>query len=112
MKWHEKAFPDATLEGQVAKYQEELKEWTDSNCQDVSEFADMFIVACGVARFDIYRGMFYLNDIYEWLISDIPFGDDEFIDAVNVKMGKNRNRVWEKTKKGLYHHTEGEKDEK
>lgn len=103
-KWHEETFPDETLDGQVSKYREEFKEWADSNCMDVFELADMFIVACGISRFDIYRGMFYLADVYDWLRADIPFDTDEFIDAVNEKMKKNRERVWAKTGEGQYHH--------
>lgn len=102
--WHTQAFPDVTLNDQVAKYREESKEWVDSNYMDVFELADMFIVACGIARFDIYRGMFYLTDIYEWLNADIPFDTDEFIDAVNEKMKENRKRTWKKQDNGSYHH--------
>ena len=44
--WHEITFPDATLEGQLEKFKKERKECLDSEFTDISELADMFIVAC------------------------------------------------------------------
>lgn len=92
-KWHEETFPDATLSGQIEKWNEELKEFRETNYREAYELADMFIVACGIIRFDINLGLYYLTEIYDWLGSDIMFGDKEFIDSVEKKMEKNRKRV-------------------
>lgn len=109
-KWHEETFPDATLEGQVKKWNEELKDFRETNYRDAHEFADMFIVACGIARFDINLGLYYFAEIYDWLGSDIPFDVKELIDATNEKMEKNRKRVWVKSGEGHYHHENGIED--
>lgn len=108
IKWHRDTFLDATLDGQVKKWNEELKEFRETQYTDVHEFADMFIVACGIARFDINLGLYYFSEIYDWLGSDIPFDVQELIEAVNNKMEKNRKRVWAKTAEGTYHHTNKE----
>lgn len=80
IEWHEKTFPDATLEGQKAKFQEEFQEWSESH--RIHELADMFIVA----------SMYVLQQI------------------VNDKMIKNRKRIWNKTGNGTYHHENGIED--
>lgn len=108
-KWHEKTFPDATLEGQLQKYQEEQHEWVESDYTDITELADMFIVACGIARFDIQEGVFYMYDIHAWL-DDNGVNVSDFIEAVQKKMEKNRKRVWNKTDNGTYHHENGIED--
>jgi hypothetical protein len=110
MDWQEQTFPDATLEGQLEKYQEEQQEFIESNYQDVSELADMFIVACGIARFDIREGSYYFADIADWMGSDIPIDWQPLQDAVDQKMAKNRKRVWNKTAEGTYHHENGIED--
>ena len=108
--WHRETFPDATLDGQLSKYQEEQQEFVESDYKDLSELADMFIVACGIARFDIQEGIFYMVDIYDWLDSDLPYSDKDFINEVERKMEKNRKRVWKKTAEGTYHHENGIED--
>lgn len=55
IKWHAETFPDATLQGQAQKFQEEKKEYlAATNIGDkTEELADVFIVGCGIARFDM-----------------------------------------------------------
>ena len=50
IEWHEQTFPDATLEGQLEKFEDERVEYGES--ESLEELADLFIVACGIARFD------------------------------------------------------------
>ena len=111
IQWHKETFPDATLEGQLEKYQEEQREGVESDYADIKELADMFIVACGIARFDIFEGLFYMHDVYEWYLESqniINFADLE--KAIEEKMEKNRKRVWNKTAEGTYHHENGIED--
>lgn len=109
MDWHEQTFPDATLEGQLDKYQEEQQEWVESGEKDVAELADMFIVACGVARFDLWEGAHAFWDVYEWMDSS-RISPRKFFKTVEKKMTKNRKRVWNKTATGTYHHENGIED--
>ena len=109
IQWHKETFPDATLEGQLEKYHEEVKEFVETDFKDLGELVDMFIVACGIARFDIHEGIFYFADIDVW-ISDNLFDWDKFEEAVNKKMEKNRKRVWVQSGKGNYHHENGIED--
>jgi hypothetical protein len=101
--WHEQTFPDATLEGQLQKYQDELQEFAESN-KDITELADMFIVACGICRFSLARGMTAF-----WKVADLAAGillvKEQFDAAVNKKMQINRNRKWT-IGKGNYQHIE------
>ena len=103
-QWHEQTFPDATLEGQKEKFQEEFKEFVDSDYKDISELADMFIVACGIARFDIHSALFYFADIYDWYNADIDLDPGTLQKTVDEKMAKNRQRTWKKTGEGTFHH--------
>lgn len=99
IKWHAETFPDATKEGQIDKFQGELKEFAatllepdDDDNHRTEELADMFIAACGVARFDTERAtacfavVNALKNFYLW-----DFGLDN---AVNTKMAINRKRRW------------------
>lgn len=110
MDWHSKTFPDATLEGQIVKYNEESKEFVSTNYQDITELADLFIVACGIARFDIHQGLFYFADVYDWYNADIDLSPEALQAAIDKKMEKNRKRVWNKTAEGTYHHENGIED--
>lgn len=104
IEWQEMAFPDATLEGQITKYQEELHEWEESQYEDISELADMFIVACGIARFDLAQGLIYMADLYDQFVGNDSIGIDEVMSKVEQKMEKNRKRTWKKQDNGAYHH--------
>ena len=107
-RWHEETFPDATLDGQIEKYKEELHEWEESHYEDISELADMFIVACGIARFDLSQGLIYMADLYDQFVGNDSIGIDGVMTRVEQKMEKNRKRVWAKTAEGTYHHTNKE----
>lgn len=107
--WHKETFPDATLEGQLKKYDEEKEEFVKSDWNDLSELADMFIVACGVARFDMCWGIHTLNNVSFW--RDVScFDTCKLCEAIEKKMKKNRKRIWNKTAEGTYHHELGVED--
>lgn len=107
IEWHEQTFPDATLEGLLEKYQDELQELAASNYKDITELADMFIVACGICRFSLARGMTAF-----WKVADLAGGmfliKGLFDAAVNNKMAINRKRKWEK-QGNTYQHIEENK---
>lgn len=108
MQWHAETFPDATLDGQLAKYQEEQQEWVASDEKDLFELADMFIVACGIARFDMHEGAWAIKDVYEWLVDCVnPASQHDFFRYVDMKMNTNRQRTWHK-QNGLYKHNPDE----
>lgn len=111
IKWHTETFPEATLEGQLAKWDEEAHEFKYSeplSDEALGELADMTIVSAGIARFDYGRGLDALVDTL------LCFDDDEWTtselwQAVEKKMEKNRRRVWEK-QNGMYQHKAGIED--
>ena len=105
MQWHEETFPDATLDGQRQKYREELSEYVASGEKDIYELADMFIVACGIARFSLKDGTDAFSDVYDWYMAYDSFNDNALWDAINEKMAINRKRKWTK-KNGNYKHVE------
>lgn len=107
MEWHEQTFPDATIVGQIFKFREEQKEYEESG--DASELSDMFIVACGVARFDYLLAMQYFSIVYIFL-SKSGLKNAQFYTSVDRKMQKNRQRIWNKTGNGTYHHQNGIED--
>ena len=109
IQWHSQMFPDATLKDQMDKYEEERKEWLDSDCNDPSELADMFVVACGLARFDMYTGLCALENVIFWA-NNKSISMSKLVEAVEKKMKKNRKRVWNKTGNGTYHHENGVED--
>lgn len=107
MEWHEQTFPDATIVGQIHKFNEELKEYKESG--KISELVDMFVVACGTARFNYIIAMKYFSIVFVLLCAtEIKSGD--FYLMVDDKMAKNRRRVWNKTGEGVYHHKNGIED--
>lgn len=104
IEWHETTFPDATLEGQVEKFKKERQEWLDSNEKDISELADMFIVACGIMRFGRTESAICFGCVGSFLrYSD--FTDSDFRKAVDKKMEINRQRKWN-FENGQYQHKE------
>ena len=103
IQWHAETFPDATLEGQIEKYVEEQNEYIESDYKDIKELADMFIVACGVARFDMCEGLYYIADVFDWFNEDATISWDDLFKAVSEKMTVNRQRTWHK-EEGLYKH--------
>lgn len=109
IKWHEETFPDATLDGQRAKWNEEIEEYKKD--RTMQELADMFIVACGIARFDSVVALEYFSVVFyalnEWKVVGCCGVLQVIIDN---KMEKNRKRVWNKTGNGTYHHENGIED--
>ena len=102
IKWHAETFPDATLDGQIEKFNDEHKEWerAKTDTEEIQEAADMFIVCCGIARFSLRIALSYF-DIVEMISS----GYAHFDNAINEKMAINRKREWV-IGKGNYQHVE------
>ncbi len=115
IEWSTDAFPDATVRGQIKKFKEEKEEWRKTLSTrggplwtgDISELADMFIVAAGLGRLDPFESMFCMCTVAKELESSI-FATRDLRDAVNAKMAINRARRW-RSENGQYKH---EKDEK
>ena len=111
IQWHEKTFPDATLDGQLEKFVEEEGEYNEN--PNLIELADMYIVACGIARFDSILALKYFAKVRRKLNNRIWVrcgGNGVFQMVVEDKMKKNRNRVWGKSGDGVYHHQLGIED--
>lgn len=108
-KWHKETFPDATIDGQKAKFEEELKEYNEA--VNMQELADMFIVACGIARFDSVAALEFFAVVFKALCTWKIIGAWGVLQTViDDKMSKNRKRVWNKTDDGRYHHQNGIED--
>ena len=106
-KWHEQTFPDTDLQGQLAKFQEETEEFAKDD--SLTELADMFIVACGMTRFDNMAALGCFAIVADCLSKHKNFAASViFAEEVEKKMAKNRKRSWEKTPQGNYHHTNEE----
>lgn len=107
--WHKNTFKDANLEGQKAKFDEELAEYNEA--VNVQELADMFIVACGIARFDSVIALEYFAVVFKALASWKILGAVGVLQTViDEKMVKNRKRIWNKIGNGTYHHENGIED--
>lgn len=102
---HEQLFPDATLESQIKKFEEEYEEVEHaakvlmSDEEIKNELADLFIVACGIKRFSKPLSIF----LQAGLVKGIP-DSQEYAEAIVAKMNKNIKRKWN-NKNGLYKHT-------
>ena len=102
--WNRKTFKNATLAGQLAKLEEEFREYqneySDTDTERL-ELADVFIVIGGLRRFNSLIG----KAIYETYIENAKTKDIEIlIDNIDSKMKINNARKWHKTDKGNYHH--------
>lgn len=111
IQWHKDVFPEACFEGQTKKWEEEYGEFLTARthkdtAEMVSELADLFIVACGIMRFNLIQGckrMLLWNELrytHGWALSTCK-------EAINKKMAKNRARKWEYMGNGNYHHVKG-----
>ena len=100
--WHTNTFPDATLQGQLEKFEEEKKEFAEE--QNVYELADMFIVACGVSRFNQTEAIKCFYYVFQQYKKFLALHADVLQEALNKKMKENRSRVWKKTGEGAFHH--------
>lgn len=102
---HEQLFPQATLVSQIAKYEEENEELQLANTMEdiIEEFADVFIVACGIRRFSPILG----TDLLKLVITAIKRHEDKItlMEAVCAKMNKNQERDWGEQSSGYYKHT-------
>lgn len=110
IKWHTETFPDATLDGQRKKWQEEYDEWNNTEVgseEELYEIADLIIVSAGIARFDYMIGLYHIYRAID-LVYDTNL--DELWKIVEKKMEKNRRRIWNKTGNGTYHHENGVED--
>lgn len=104
-KAHEKLFPNATLESQCAKFDEEFEEFKNAtDGEDICyEYADCFIVAAGIYRFSKGLG----ECLGQLLVTDFGKNDalrGELAFAIVDKMNKNIHRKWN-NKDGYYKHT-------
>lgn len=108
IEWHEQTFPDATLEGQIEKFDDELSEYGESEC--LEELADLFIVACGIARFNFIEALpcFAKVERLLKLWEKISVSRRAFEIVVNKKMQINRKRKWGKQGNSYQHIEEGE----
>ena len=97
---HKKLFPDATLQSQCDKFNEEFEEFKQAEAEEdiCAEFADMFIVAAGISRFSPGLGEFIAKSMI-----DVP-DKVQFANAIVDKMNKNIDRKWD-NKNGFYKHT-------
>ena len=102
---HKKLFPDATLQSQCDKYDEEFEEFENAKDGEkiYDEFADMFIVAAGISRFNKHLGE-HLSQLMVKSLGDNNKMRFDFADAIVNKMNKNIDRKWDNTD-GLYKHT-------
>ena len=102
IEWHTQTFPDATMEGQLIKLEEEMNELANSanSEEELKEAADVYIVLCGLKRWDCQIEKFVTRF---WFVPAVTL-----YKAVVEKMNKNKARVWEKTTEGTYHHTNKE----
>ena len=114
IQWHKDTFPKADFEGQVKKWEEEYGEFLTARTNNdaaemLSELADLFIVACGIMRFNLIQGcqrMLLWNELrytHGWAHPTCE-------GAINKKMKKNRARKWEYLGNGNYHHVKGMED--
>ena len=100
--WNEQQFPDATLDGQLMKLEEELKEFHHAEGKDrLKEIADIVIVCAGLRRWQSFVGFHILATVVNGAPQELV---NELLDAVDEKMAKNRARVWLKDGDGKYHH--------
>lgn len=105
-EWHEETFPDATEEGQHSKWDEEIYEVMHAKGKKkLEELADLYIVACGLRRWNTaefnHRADYILEiaEYNKWTAAQLW-------EAVCKKMEKNRKRVWKKTGAGKFHHVD------
>lgn len=105
--WHTETFPEATLDGQIAKFLEETIEYKTATSVSamVEELADCFIVACGIARFNPVYGCRYFGDVFSIFTSNNGITVSKLQDAIDAKMEINRQRKWNKGN-GEYKHIE------
>lgn len=102
---HKKLFPDAILQSQCDKYDEEFEEFENAKDGEeiCNEFADMFIVAAGISRFNKHLGA-HLGQLMVKSLGDDNKMRMDLAEAVVAKMNKNIDRKWDNVD-GFYKHT-------
>lgn len=106
VSWHEKTFPDATLEKQQEKFCDEFAEF--QKCDDahrdhrLEELADCFIVACGISRFSTDLALLAFATVADYHSAQ---QDGNLQAAIDRKMAINRRRKWN-AQNGKYQHKE------
>lgn len=114
LSWHRKTFPNATASGQLDKWDEEYAEFREA-CrhgtilEQIRELVDLFIVACGIMRFNTEAGCMKMLHWCE-LRKSHAFFFPTVLEELNKKMKKNRARKWEYLGNGNYHHVKGVED--
>lgn len=112
---HQELFKDVTLMSQITKFSEEYNEMqestehADENSEAFyEELADMFIVACGILRFNEALGKCLCKSIVDDFIYKKDEEGNNYLSVLTTKvlekMNKNIKRVWSKTKNGNYKH--------
>ena len=112
---HQELFKDVTLMSQITKFSEEYNEMEEANVyidKDpdafYEELADMFIVACGILRFNVALGKCLCKSILDDFIYKKDEEGNDYLGVLAIKviekMNKNIKRVWSKTKNGNYKH--------
>lgn len=112
IKWHEQTFPDATLEGQIEKFDDEVKEFYEAELlsdEAATELADCFVVGCGMARFSFLSAMNAFSFVLGYLVGEDEFAK-KFLSAVENKMQTNRKRKWSVGKGNYQHIEEGDEE--
>ena len=107
IQWHTETFPNATLEGQLKKFEDEVKEFWECGLLSedaATELADCFIVACGIARFSNVEAINAFSFVVGYLLNDKKL-TKMFNVAVDKKMQINRKRKWG-CNKGYYQHVD------
>lgn len=103
-QWCQDTFPSATLAGQADKLRDECMEFWATGGKDITELADVFIVACNMARFDAMAGAQALGLVSQMRqMSEISM--DALQSAIDTKMQVNRARKWQ-AQDGKYQHVE------
>lgn len=101
---HRKLFPKADLEGQMAKYNEEMDELINAKTKEkrTLELADCYICCAGMYRFDRTIAETYVA-IVEVTAESLGIDWSDVLDVASKKWAVNMKRKWE-YKDGKYHH--------
>ena len=114
-QWHEKTFPDATLQTQTDKFADELKELrTEMTKQPADiesvfmELADCAIVACGLCRWGMAGARAFASVVAITEKIELPNDINPvtmLTASIERKMEINRKRIWANNN-GKYQHIE------
>lgn len=104
-KEHEKLFPNASLESQIWKLEEEAKEFqlAETEQDKMKELADILIVCGGLYRWCPLVAKTQAYSVYRTIDYDFNVYISDFESEVNRKWQINLKRKWEWNGK-TYHH--------